>query len=768
MTDTTKAKTTQNYDVLESSARDSSEYSSRSEPSSLSVSKSSTKSYLETTYEKIRTVGKGAFGTAVLYRRLSDSKMIVLKEINMGDLSAAERQMALNEVEVLSVLHHPNIISYLGSFEADGMLVIEMEYADGGTLSQYISRAKSPIHELEILSLFKQIVSAIQYMHEHNILHRDLKTANIFLTKDELVKIGDFGISKVMNTKSQAHTVLGTPYYISPEMCEGKQYDQKSDMWALGCILYELACREKTFQGSNLPALVNKIMKGSYEPLPTIYSTGLKIMVSDLLQKEPAMRPPASVVASRVSQLYERVKAKQVTANKFNAFIGCSKERSVLYISSGSGSTFSLVPVKMPPKNKIADVAISSSHSIALTSDMLVYTWGEGKRGQLVLESLPEWVNEPTLSESLMSKSVKMVAAGNGFSIFLSESGMVLSVGDGTTGCLGHGDWESLDTPRLIESLLNEDVAQISCSENHVVALTRDGKVYSWGTLPLDETPYPTPQELAVVEKLTPCSAIAGPEVTGIITKCGKLLVIGKNDSNRLGLNSYFLGFTKIETEARELTRVRNLEKWFVKSVSFGRSHTAVLTSDGYVITMGSNTESQLGHTNKHPSVVSSVADKVITMVVCGPTYTAVGSEENAVYFWGTRFTQGTEATENELRVSMTTLETQVVPSAQEILVLHASPSQIKLGRVVTLQRLIPLWHCMFVLVDTTAPLPKLEQPKSREVVKQVSNETDEYDSLGPIPDWIKDELAQATDEWPGESQMAYKPRAISSHSRGN
>ncbi|XP_014245638.2 serine/threonine-protein kinase Nek8-like isoform X2 [Cimex lectularius] len=726
---------------------------------SLNTSKSSNSSSskiisLENSYEKIRTVGKGAFGTAILYRRISDSKLVILKEIDMTELNAAERQMALNEVEVLSVLHHPNIISYLGSFEINGMLIIEMEYADGGTLSQFIIKSKNPINELEIWNLYKQIVAAIQYMHEHNILHRDLKTANVFLTKELDIKVGDFGISKVMNTKSQAQTVLGTPYYISPEMCEGKQYDEKSDMWALGCILYELACREKTFQGSNLPALVNKIMKGSYEPLPTVYSSGMKLLVSDLLQKDPALRPPASVVLARVNLLYEKMKKKFANSNHFNNYKNSQNVRSVLYNISGHQHSFSMKPIDLPPKAQILSVAIGATHYVALTSDMLVYTWGEGKRGQLGLEGSPDWIDEPKLVECLVSKSIHIIAAGNGFSVFVSDSGMILTCGDGSFGTLGHGDWETQECPKLIEKLLNVDIVHVSSGESHVVILTRDGELYTWGMLPSGNN-ICSPGLIEIPNKAVPKSVVAGPDAIAMITNSGSLFVCGNNTYNKLGLDLILLNYESKVRKVEKLTHVKALKKWFVIGVSIGRNHSVVLTKDGYVITMGSNLEAQLGHNQKSPSIVSSVTDRVVTMVTCGPTYTIIGTEENAIYFWGTRFTQIIERSNDSARISMSTLESQVVKDPQEVLMLYASPEQISKGQIVKLNSICALWHCIFVLVDTTAPLSMSEPINPEPPVKEEKQA--DFDTSGPVPDWIKKELSQATHEWVGGNNTSYK-----------
>lgn len=184
-------------------------------------STSATQSRISSTvsgYERIKTVGKGSFGSAVLYRRKDDDSLVVIKEINMLELSTVERQLALNEITLLSRMDHPHIISYYDSFEEDGILMIEMEYADGGTLAQFLAKQEDYLKEPDIMYMFEQMLSAVAYLHDNNVLHRDLKTANIFLTREQHVKIGDFGISKIMGTETRlaggAQTVVGTPYYI--------------------------------------------------------------------------------------------------------------------------------------------------------------------------------------------------------------------------------------------------------------------------------------------------------------------------------------------------------------------------------------------------------------------------------------------------------------------------------------------------------------------------------------------------------------------------
>ena len=206
----------------------------------------------------------------------------------------------MREVEVLRCFDHPNIIKYYDCAVEGRHLHILMEHAERGELYQVIqerARLQRSFGEEEVMRCFVQIAVALDHVHSKNILHRDLKSRNIFCTASGALKLGDFGIARVLSSESEcAHTAIGTPYYLSPEICEDKPYGRKSDVWALGCILYELATLRHAFDGQSLPALVLKILRGKYPPIPDHYSPELRALVDAMLKRRPELRPSVAQI----------------------------------------------------------------------------------------------------------------------------------------------------------------------------------------------------------------------------------------------------------------------------------------------------------------------------------------------------------------------------------------------------------------------------------------------------------------------------------------
>ncbi|KAA6362949.1 MAG: putative protein kinase domain protein [Streblomastix strix] len=167
-----------------------------------------------------------------------NQKIYIVKEINISLMGKKEKEESINEIRVLSKLQHPNIVSYRESFVEKGLLCIVMDYADGGDLFQRIQKQKGQfMPEDEILNYFVQIYLAIKHVHDRKILHRDIKLQNIFLTSKNIVKLGDFGISRMLSsTREMAKTVIGTPYYLSPEICKDEKYSFKSDIWSVKVV----------------------------------------------------------------------------------------------------------------------------------------------------------------------------------------------------------------------------------------------------------------------------------------------------------------------------------------------------------------------------------------------------------------------------------------------------------------------------------------------------------------------------------------------------
>ena len=213
----------------------------------------------------------------------------------------SEREASLLEAKLLSALHHPNIVTCYESFTERGRLCIVMDYCAGGDLYQRLKRQKGVLlAEDRILDWFTQMCLGLKHVHDRKVLHRDLKTQNVFMTADGRCKLGDFGVSKVLSGTTQlAQTAVGTPYYLSPEICENKAYDNKSDIWSLGCVLYELCTLQHPFEGASLKLLIVKILRGNYAPVSSRYSRAVRDVIAQMLQRDPARRPSVNEILSR-------------------------------------------------------------------------------------------------------------------------------------------------------------------------------------------------------------------------------------------------------------------------------------------------------------------------------------------------------------------------------------------------------------------------------------------------------------------------------------
>ena len=252
----------------------------------------------KTSYKIIKLLGEGSFGKAYLGVSDKDGSNCVIKQIPVEGLSDQEKRETFNEASILKKLDHQNIIKFKEVFlsrKPTQSLNIVTEFADGGDLSQKIEaqkKLKEHFPETQILDYFTQICLALQHMHKKKIIHRDLKSGNVFLMKSGLVKLGDFGISKgFKNTWEKAKTMVGTPYYLSPEIINSKPYDAKSDIWALGVLLYELMTFKMPFEANSLPMLSLKISKGKYPNPPSVYSNELKDILKRCLTLDPEQRP---------------------------------------------------------------------------------------------------------------------------------------------------------------------------------------------------------------------------------------------------------------------------------------------------------------------------------------------------------------------------------------------------------------------------------------------------------------------------------------------
>jgi NIMA (never in mitosis gene a)-related kinase len=251
-------------------------------------------------FEILSKLGEGSYSTVFQVKRSSDSQLYALKKVRLHSLKEKEKRNALNEIRILASVAHPNIISYKEAFfdEESRSLCLVMEFADGGDLYQKIlSYQKKGVYMSEsfIWKLLIELTKGLKALHDMDILHRDLKCANVFLTNSGGVKLGDMNVSKV-SKDCVMHTQTGTPYYASPEVWKDIPYDSKSDMWSLGCVIYEAATLKPPFRAEDMEGLYRKVIKGEFSPIPKTFSHELQMVINGLLQVNPNYRLSCSQV----------------------------------------------------------------------------------------------------------------------------------------------------------------------------------------------------------------------------------------------------------------------------------------------------------------------------------------------------------------------------------------------------------------------------------------------------------------------------------------
>ena len=242
-------------------------------------------------YKILKYLAKGSFGIVYLAKNKDTNEQLVIKEINLKRLSDNEMIKVCQEGIILSKLSHNNIIKFYEFYHNENNAYLMMEYAEFGDLysTMEVQRKDKKVYFQEkiILNWFIEICEGIKYIHSKNIIHRDLKPKNLFLSKDNHIKIGDFGISKSIGqdlTKSQ----VGTIPYFSPEIVKGENYNYKSDIWDLGVILYELTQLKHPFMCDDIQQVYKNICEGNIAKLRNDkYSKELIDLIYKLLKINP-------------------------------------------------------------------------------------------------------------------------------------------------------------------------------------------------------------------------------------------------------------------------------------------------------------------------------------------------------------------------------------------------------------------------------------------------------------------------------------------------
>ena len=262
-------------------------------------------------YHIIEKLGQGSFGTAYKVLNKNDNKFYVLKQIFLQNNKNEEFKLLQKEANILSKLNCEYIVKYFDSFSENNCFCIIMEFCEGLDLRKFIEEYKAKNKTIEknlIYNFIKDLLEGIKYIHDNNIIHRDLKPDNIFINKNNKLKIGDFGISIKLNDTRYTTSKVGTYIYMAPEIIKGEKYNNKVDIWSLGCIIYELCTLNYCFFDTSIFGLCNKIVNEKHGKIDlNKYENDFQNLIDNMLNKNYKIRPNINEVYNSFNQIFNKI-----------------------------------------------------------------------------------------------------------------------------------------------------------------------------------------------------------------------------------------------------------------------------------------------------------------------------------------------------------------------------------------------------------------------------------------------------------------------------